>query len=62
MCFVFVYIQRQGCIHGEDIPYILGAPLAGPNGLSFFTNNFTKPETVLSEIVMTYWTNFARTG
>ncbi|KAJ1523481.1 hypothetical protein ONE63_001334 [Megalurothrips usitatus] len=56
------YQQRQGCIHGEDLPYVLGAPLAGTEGLSFFTNNFTKQEGLLSEAVMTYWTNFARTG
>ncbi|XP_034232919.1 neuroligin-1-like [Thrips palmi] len=56
------YQQRQGCIHGEELPYVLGAPLAGTEGLSFFTNNYTKQEGLLSEAVMTYWTNFARTG
>ncbi|XP_037924223.1 neuroligin-4, Y-linked isoform X2 [Hermetia illucens] len=52
--------QRQGCIHGEDLPYIFGAPLVG--GFSHFTRNYTKSEIGLSEIVMLYWSNFVRTG
>uniref|UniRef100_A0A1A9ZUK4 Carboxylesterase type B domain-containing protein n=1 Tax=Glossina pallidipes TaxID=7398 RepID=A0A1A9ZUK4_GLOPL len=54
------YPQRQGCIHGEDLPYIFGAPLVG--GFNHFTRNFTKTEISLSEIVMLYWSNFIRTG
>ncbi|KAG5679901.1 hypothetical protein PVAND_009437 [Polypedilum vanderplanki] len=54
------YPQRQGCIHGEDLPYFFGAPLVG--GLSHFAKNFTKAEILLSEIVMNYWSNFVRTG
>ncbi|KAK7578244.1 hypothetical protein V9T40_010449 [Parthenolecanium corni] len=54
------YQQRQGCVHGEEIPYILGAPIVG--GLSHFTRNYTKTEIFLSEAVMTYWSNFAKTG
>ncbi|KAL0281344.1 UNVERIFIED_CONTAM: hypothetical protein PYX00_002354 [Menopon gallinae] len=52
--------MRQGCIHGEELPYIFGAPLVG--GLSHFTKNYTKSETLLSEATMIYWSNFARTG
>ncbi|XP_037955053.1 neuroligin-1-like [Teleopsis dalmanni] len=54
------YPQRQGCIHGEDLPYIFGAPLVG--GFSHFVRNYTKTEINLSEIVMLYWSNFVRTG
>ncbi|KAL7728240.1 hypothetical protein ACLKA6_007347 [Drosophila palustris] len=54
------YPQRQGCIHGEDLPYIFGAPLVG--GLNHFTRNYTKTEISLSEVVMFYWSNFVRTG
>ncbi|KAL7035915.1 hypothetical protein ACKWTF_008621 [Chironomus riparius] len=54
------YPPRQGCIHGEDLPYFFGAPLVG--GLSHFTKNYTKAEMLLSEVVMLYWSNFVRTG
>ncbi|XP_056632476.1 neuroligin-4, Y-linked isoform X2 [Diorhabda sublineata] len=54
------YPQRQGCIHGEDLPYLFGAPLIG--GLMHFAKNYTKSEIALSEITMIYWSNFARTG
>ncbi|XP_021705914.1 neuroligin-4, Y-linked [Aedes aegypti] len=52
--------QRQGCIHGEDLPYLFGAPLVG--GFNHFTRNYTKSELALSEAVMIYWSNFIRTG
>ncbi|EDV95063.1 GH23353 [Drosophila grimshawi] len=54
------YPQRMGTVHGEDLPYIFGAPLV--DGFSHFPQNYTKSETALSEAVMIYWTNFARTG
>ncbi|XP_060810553.1 neuroligin-4, Y-linked [Amyelois transitella] len=54
------YPQRQGCIHGEELPYIFGAPLVG--GLAHFPRNYTKSEVALSESVMLYWGNFAKTG
>lgn len=52
--------QRQGCIHGEELPYVFGAPLVG--GFMHFGRNYTKSEIVLSETTMIYWSNFARTG
>ncbi|XP_055375112.1 neuroligin-4, Y-linked isoform X2 [Condylostylus longicornis] len=52
--------QRQGCIHGEELPYLFGAPLVG--GFSHFTRNYTKSEVSLSEIVMLYFSNFVRSG
>ncbi|XP_076644775.1 neuroligin 3 [Halictus rubicundus] len=54
------YPQRPGCIHGEDLPYFFGAPLVG--GLSHWPKNYTKAEIALSESVILYLTNFARTG
>ncbi|XP_060517417.1 neuroligin-4, Y-linked [Cylas formicarius] len=54
------YPQRQGCIHGEELPYLFGAPLVG--GFMHFGRNYTKSEVILSEITMIYWSNFARTG
>ncbi|CAH0557830.1 unnamed protein product [Brassicogethes aeneus] len=54
------YPQRQGCIHGEELPYLFGAPLVG--GFMHFVKNYTKSEMALSETTMIYWSNFARTG
>ncbi|XP_054721306.1 neuroligin-4, X-linked-like isoform X2 [Uloborus diversus] len=65
--YVFMYqteesffAQRMGCIHGEDLPYVFGAPMV--NSLSHFQRNFSKSESSLSEAVMTYWTNFVKYG
>lgn len=58
--FVSLHSQRQGCIHGEDLPYFFGAPLVG--GFNHFPKNYTKAEMSLSEVVMLYWSNFVRTG
>lgn len=55
-----IFFQYQGTIHGEELPYIFGAPLVG--GFSHFGLNYTKEEQFLSELVMTLWTNFAKTG
>uniref|UniRef100_A0A8D9E0V9 Neuroligin-4, Y-linked n=1 Tax=Cacopsylla melanoneura TaxID=428564 RepID=A0A8D9E0V9_9HEMI len=53
------YQQRQGCIHGEELPYLFGAPLVAPN---HFSRNFTKSEIMLSEATIIYFSNFARSG
>nr|XP_053654641.1 neuroligin-2-like [Cherax quadricarinatus] len=52
--------QRLGCVHGEELPYVWGAPLV--DTLSYFPINYTQPEVKLAEAMLTYWTNFARTG
>ena len=52
--------QRLGCVHGEELAYIFGAPLVP--SLSHFGRNYTKPEVALSENVIAYWANFARNG
>ncbi|XP_044580848.1 neuroligin-4, Y-linked isoform X1 [Cotesia glomerata] len=54
------YVQRLGCIHGEELPYFFGAPLVG--GLAHWPKNYTRAEITLSESVILYLTNFARTG
>lgn len=59
--FLYLLIfQRQGCIHGEELPYVFGAPLVG--GLAHWPRNYTRAELALSESVILYFTNFARTG
>ncbi|XP_066976012.1 neuroligin-2-like [Macrobrachium rosenbergii] len=54
------YQNRVGCVHGEELPYIWGAPLV--THLGHFPNNFTQAEVKLSEAMLRYWTNFARAG
>lgn len=54
------YPQRMGTVHGDDLPYIFGAPLV--DGFAHFPRNYTKSEIALSEAIMIYWSNFVRTG
>ncbi|XP_063224027.1 neuroligin-2-like [Bacillus rossius redtenbacheri] len=54
------YPQRQGCVHGEELAYLFGAPLVG--GFAHFPRNYTKAELLLAETVMTYWSSFAWSG
>ena len=46
--------------HGDEVPYVFGVPMAGPAEL--FARNFSRGDVMLSAVVMTYWTNFAKTG
>uniref|UniRef100_A0A3Q0RIM2 Neuroligin 4 X-linked b n=1 Tax=Amphilophus citrinellus TaxID=61819 RepID=A0A3Q0RIM2_AMPCI len=46
--------------HGDEVPYVFGVPMVGPTDL--FNCNFSKNDVMLSAVVMTYWTNFAKTG
>ncbi|XP_059404433.1 neuroligin-3-like [Carassius carassius] len=46
--------------HGDELPYVFGVPLIGPTEL--FPCNFSRNDIMLSAVVMTYWTNFAKTG
>ncbi|CAB3381898.1 Hypothetical predicted protein [Cloeon dipterum] len=68
-CFFYVfdyqtkdgdYPQRMGTVHGEELPYVFGAPLV--DGFSHFPRNYTRSEVSLSEAVMLFWASFARTG
>ncbi|CAL1530991.1 unnamed protein product, partial [Lymnaea stagnalis] len=47
-------------IHGDELPYVFGSPLV--DGISPFPKTYTNTEKMLTEAVMTYWTNFAKTG
>lgn len=55
----FRYLQLASSIVGEDLPYVFGAPLASARP---FPSNFSPDERLLSEAIMVYWTNFAKTG
>ncbi|XP_043928389.1 neuroligin-4, X-linked isoform X2 [Protopterus annectens] len=46
--------------HGDEIPYVFGIPMIGPTDI--FNCNFSRNDIMLSAVVMTYWTNFAKTG
>lgn len=54
------YSARLGCITGEDLAYVFGAPLV--MSLAHFGANFTSDETALSEIIMMHWASFAKYG
>jgi neuroligin len=48
-------------IHGEDLPYIFGAPLGGISP-SPFHSTYNSEEQLLSKAIMKYFTHFAHTG
>lgn len=50
----------MGTVHGEELPYLFGAPLV--DGFNHFPKNYTRTEISLSESFMIYISNFARTG
>ncbi|XP_023315853.1 neuroligin-4, X-linked-like [Trichogramma pretiosum] len=54
------YPQRLGSVRGESLPYILGLPLT--LGGRFFPQNFSRADQVVAEAVLTFFTNFAKTG
>ncbi|XP_042891084.1 uncharacterized protein LOC122265736 [Penaeus japonicus] len=54
------YLVDQGTVHGEELAYVFGAPLV--SGFNHFGLNYTNNEKFLSELVMTHWSNFAKTG
>ncbi|KAK3095941.1 hypothetical protein FSP39_021115 [Pinctada imbricata] len=47
-------------IHGDELPYIFGAPLV--DGVSPFPSKYKKNEKELSAFMMRMWTNFAKSG
>ncbi|CAB3256114.1 unnamed protein product [Arctia plantaginis] len=55
-----VYPQRMGVVHGEELPYVFGAPLVG--GFGHFPQNYTKSEVALSESIMMCLANFVKSG
>ncbi|XP_068621382.1 neuroligin-1-like [Battus philenor] len=52
------YPQRPGSVHGEELPYYLGVPLAQAH----HQQNFTQQEQRVSRICMHYISNFVRHG
>ena len=56
------YPSHLGCINGDDLSYLFGAALVPGMTLGHFSTSFTKQETSFTEMVMTYFANFVRTG
>ncbi|XP_073948977.1 neuroligin-4, Y-linked-like isoform X2 [Choristoneura fumiferana] len=54
------YPAKTGVVHGEELPYIFGAPVV--DGFGHFPQNYTKSEIALSESMMLFVSNFVRTG
>ncbi|KAJ8314633.1 hypothetical protein KUTeg_006783 [Tegillarca granosa] len=50
-----------GANHGDELPYVFGFPVEMVKGFGYI-NNTTPEEIELSSAIMTYWTNFAKTG
>ncbi|XP_020290884.1 neuroligin-1-like isoform X2 [Pseudomyrmex gracilis] len=53
-------LQRLGSVRGEDVPYIFGLPLVA--GGAFFPRNYSRQDQGVAEAVLTFFTNFAKTG
>lgn len=58
---ILILFQRIGTAHGEELPYMFGAPVV-TDGMNHFSRNFTKAEAALSDAMILYLGNFARTG
>ncbi|KAH7646391.1 neuroligin-4 [Dermatophagoides farinae] len=56
------YPIRLGCIHGQDMAYLLGAPLVNGIQFSWFPKNYSRFEMTLAKIYMNYLANFIKTG
>uniref|UniRef100_K1QHR6 Carboxylic ester hydrolase n=1 Tax=Magallana gigas TaxID=29159 RepID=K1QHR6_MAGGI len=50
-----------GAAHGDELAYVFGFPSSMQTGPSF-QNTLPSEEVFLAETIMTYWTNFAKTG
>lgn len=53
-------LQINRSIYGDDLPYALGIPMDGPS--NHYTSDYTIQEEQLSETVLRYFTNFAKSG
>lgn len=54
---------RLGCVHGEELQLIFGAPIARHQfdiQLRPFQTNFSRTEVTLSKNLINYWANFAK--
>ncbi|XP_021356319.1 cholinesterase 1-like [Mizuhopecten yessoensis] len=52
----------QGAQHGDEIAYVFGFPAGTLKTAMKYPDQVTQQQMTLSTAVMTYWTNFAKTG
>ncbi|XP_069128554.1 neuroligin-4, X-linked-like [Argopecten irradians] len=52
----------KGAGHGDEIPYVFGFPEGTMKKAMKYPDHLNQDEVMLSSKVMTYWTNFAKTG
>ncbi|CAH8442692.1 unnamed protein product [Dicrocoelium dendriticum] len=52
--------EWTGTMHGYEIEYVFGIPFSPQFQATYY--RFTDEERQLSDMIMTYWANFARTG
>ncbi|CAL4079488.1 unnamed protein product, partial [Meganyctiphanes norvegica] len=52
--------EGVGSIFGSEVPLVFGSPFMSNPGP--WQKNFTRADAMVSEALMTYWTNFAKTG
>ncbi|XP_063609414.1 neuroligin 4-like [Penaeus indicus] len=52
--------QRMGSVFGSEVPLVFGSPFMDEPGP--WRGNYTRQDALVSEIIMRYWTNFAKTG
>lgn len=57
---LYLQQQRQGTVHGEELPYVLGMPLDGNK--YDFRRRYNIGETLFSEAMMNWWSSFAYVG
>lgn len=53
-------LQTNRSVYGDDLPYFLGVPIDGPS--YHYQSEYTSQEEQLSEAMLKYFTNFAKTG
>ncbi|XP_065344055.1 neuroligin-4, X-linked-like isoform X2 [Cloeon dipterum] len=54
--------QRIGSARGDDVGYMLGAPLAASGNTILFPHNFTRQDQAVSLTMLTLLANFAKSG
>lgn len=51
----------MGTVHGEELPYVFGAPLV--DGFGYFRrSNYTKSDMTMSESLIQAFANFVKSG
>jgi carboxylesterase type B len=54
--------SESASTHGSELPFVFGAPLVPGVWHHLAKSTFTKQEAAMAATVMTYWTNFAKSG